>query len=157
MRSVLPRPTLAPWWKLIDWRLVAAAGLPLWAFVFGLILAHRPARLAAQATPEHPPAAPASPDNLAPPPREVVVREGEPAVVPLVVPVPVAAEPVVVAAPAAFRLPDTEVAPADRCKTFETRIRFHPGLVEAAEEAKKAKKMMFVLHISGHFEDPGFT
>ncbi|HJZ58979.1 MAG TPA: hypothetical protein VKE74_28810, partial [Gemmataceae bacterium] len=35
-----------------------------------------------------------------------------------------AAEPVVVAAPAAFRLPDTEVAPADRCKTFETRIRF---------------------------------
>src|SRR5262249_61993917 len=106
---------------------------------------------------DRPPAGPAAPDTLPPRPRGVVVREGEPAVVPLVVPVPVAAEPVVVAAPAAFRLPDTEVAPADRCKTFETRIRFHPGLVEAAEEAKKAKKMMFVLHSSGHFQAPGFT
>ena len=31
-------------WKLIDWRLVAACGLPVWAFLFGMLLSPRPAR-----------------------------------------------------------------------------------------------------------------
>ena len=58
---------------------------------------------------------------------------------------------------AEFKLPDAELMPADRCKTFDTKVRFHRGPAEAAAEAKASKKMLFVLHISGHFEDPGFT
>ena len=73
---------------------------------------------------------------------------------------PVPAEPLAVAAnrvPPDFQLPAAELLPPDRCKTFETKVRFHAGPLEAAEEAKNSKKMMFVLHISGNFEDPGFT
>ena len=45
----------------------------------------------------------------------------------------------------------------DRCKTYDTKVRFHPNIAEAKEDAKKSKKLLFVLHISGDFEDPGFT
>jgi len=164
MSSLVPCPTTRPpaaagWWKLIDWRTVAAVGLPLWAFVFGLMVP----RKAAPSPPEPPAvvAAPpaAAPDDSIPPPREIVVREAPPAVVPVPVVVAVPAEPAAVAADAAaeFRLPDAELMPADRCKTFDTKVRFHRGPAEAAAEAKASKKMLFVLHISGNFEDPGFT
>jgi len=49
------------------------------------------------------------------------------------------------------------VQPVDRCKTFDTKVRFHPTIVEAKDQAKKSKKLVFVLHISGDFDDPGFT
>jgi hypothetical protein len=149
-----------PFWKVIDWRLVAACGLPVWAFLLGLLVSPRPARVV-QAPESPPPAvAPApvtDPDEI-PMPRAVVVRPAEPEVVsvPLVVPVPVAGEAIAVAA-ADFQLPASEVLPADRCKTYETKVRFHPTLTDAADEARKSKKMLFVLHISGDFDDPGFT
>jgi hypothetical protein len=156
MSSVLPRPAAppgrAPWWKVVDWRLVAAVGLPLWAFVFGLMVP----RKAVPAPPVEPPpvvaAQPPGPETI-PPPRAIVIRHAEPAVVtvPVVVPVPTESA---IAAP---QLPAAEFLPADRCKTYDTLVRFHPGPVEAAEEARKSRKMMFVLHISGNFEDPGFT
>ena len=81
---------------------------------------------------------------------------------PVVVPVPVpATEPVVAFAPPApaaeFKLPASEVMPADRCKSYDTKLRFHPDIATAAEEAKTSKKMLLVLHISGNFDDPGFT
>jgi hypothetical protein len=149
--------------RLVDWRLVAAVGLPLWAFVFGVVVAHRPAppatapapvEVAAPARPPEPP--PQAPVEAIPAPREVVVRtEFRP--VPIPVPVPVPTEPVAAVAPAEFKLPVSEVMPADRCKTFDTKIRFHAGLPEAAEEAKLSKKMLLVLHVSGNFDDPGFT
>jgi hypothetical protein len=160
MPSVLPRLPRPPWWKLIDWRLVAAVALPLWAFMFGAILTYRPARVAAQGPPGPPPTVtPAPPDSVTPPP---VVPTAPPAVVPLVVPVPVGAETPNPAGaeeppPPQFRLPDTEVAAPDRCKTYDTKVRFHANPVEAKEEAKKARKMVFVLHLSGNLEDPGFT
>jgi hypothetical protein len=72
------------------------------------------------------------------------------------VPIATPNEPVAVA-PVEFKLPLSEVMPADRCKTFDTKIRFHAGLPEAAEDAKQSKKMLLVLHISGNFDDPGFT
>jgi len=157
-----PAVPAKPFWKVIDWRLVAACGLPVWAFLFGLIVSPRPARVV-QAPPESPPpaAAPAAdpdPDEI-PMPRAIVVRQTESEVVsvPLVVPVPVPGEAVAAAAPAEFRLPASEVLPADRCKTYETKVRFHPTLTDAADEARKSKKMLFVLHISGDFDDPGFT
>ena len=82
--------------------------------------------------------------------------------VPVAVPVVPPGEPVVVATPAApvvpdFKLPASEFMPAERCQTFNTKVKFHGGMPEAAEEAKTSKKLLLVLHISGHFDDPGFT
>jgi len=148
-----------PVWKLIDWRLVAACGLPIWAFLFGMLLSPRTNRVGA--TPPEATPAFASLDGIpeAPMPREIVIREADPRVVsvPLVVPVPVAAEAIGIVRAVDNQLPASELLPADRCKTFETKIRFHPTLADAADEARKSKKMLFVLHISGDFDDPGFT
>jgi hypothetical protein len=148
-----------PFWKVIDWRLVAACGLPLWAFILGVIVSPRQARMI-HAQPGNQPlvVAPVGIEE-APMPRAIVVRETEPEVVPvpLVIPVPVPGDAVAIAAPIEFRLPASELLPADRCKTFDTKVHFHPTMADAADEARKAKKMMFVLHISGDFDDPGFT
>jgi len=148
-----------PFWKMIDWRVVAACGLPVWAFLFGMLLSPRPAWLAHAAGPV-PPSEPEGDVAIAPMPREIVIRHTDPEVVsvPLVVPVPVPTEPIgFVAAAVENKLPASELLPADRCKTYETKIRFHSTLADAADEARKSRKMLFVLHISGDFEDPGFT
>jgi hypothetical protein len=157
-RTMSPAVPAKPILKLIGWRTVAACGLPVWAFLLGMLLSPRPAWLAN--------AAPAGGGNedtgvaIAPMPREIVIRHAGPEVVtmPLVVPVPVPTEPIgFVAAGADDRLPASELLPADRCKSYDTKLRFHPTLADAADEARKARKMLFVLHISGDFEDPGFT
>jgi hypothetical protein len=159
-RPTAPPPTASPWWKLVDWRTVAAVGLPLWAFVLGVVVAHKPS--APPVPSEGPPAvavAPAPADEGIPPPREIVVRTPDPQViaVPAVVAVPVAVAAAHPVPPAEFRLPDAELMPDNKCKTFDTKVKFHRGPAEAAAEAKASKRMMFVLHISGNFEDPGFT
>jgi hypothetical protein len=38
-----------------------------------------------------------------------------------------------------------------------TAIEFVDTPKEAAAEAKKQEKLVFILHVSGHFEDPRFT
>ena len=38
-----------------------------------------------------------------------------------------------------------------------TKIDFMDNPKEAAAAAKKAEKLVMVLHVSGHFEDPGLT
>lgn len=38
-----------------------------------------------------------------------------------------------------------------------TAVQFVPTPKEAAQLAAKQKKLVFVLHVSGYFEDPGFT
>ena len=148
-----------PFWKVIDWKLVVACGLPLWAFLLGVIVSPRQGRMAHALPPDNPPAVTPGGIEEAPMPRAIVIRETEPQVlsIPLVVPVPVRGETVAVAVPVEFQLPASELLPADRCKTFETKVRFHPTMVDAADEARKSKKMLFVLHISGDFDDPGFT
>ena len=40
---------------------------------------------------------------------------------------------------------------------FGTKIDFVDTPKEAAALAKKAEKLVMVLHVSGHFEDPGLT
>ena len=158
-----PFASKQPFWKVIDWRLVAACGLPVWAFIFGLIVAPRAARVAQASPAETSSATSAGTGGVAeaPMPREIVVRTGETEVVsvPVVVPVPVPGESVPVTAPVAanFQLPASELVAGDRCKTFDTKVRFHPTLADAADEAKKGKKMLFVLHLSGDLDDPGFT
>ncbi len=51
---------------------------------------------------------------------------------------------------------------ADNCKkcgreTYGTSIRWEGSPSEAAKKAKAEEKLVFVLHVSGHFEDPKFT
>lgn len=46
---------------------------------------------------------------------------------------------------------------AAACGDHGTAVKFVDTPKEAAEQAKKEQKLVFVLHISGHFEDPGLT
>jgi hypothetical protein len=151
------RPAVS-FWNVIDWRLVAACGLPFWAFALGIILSPRTGWIAQTQSPEEPRVVVTDVEEI-PMPRAIVVREIEPEgiTIPLVIPVPVPGDAIAVAAPVEFRLPASELLPVERCKTFETKVRFHPTMADAADEARKTKKMMFVLHISGDFDDPGFT
>jgi hypothetical protein len=43
------------------------------------------------------------------------------------------------------------------CGSHGTTIDFVDTPGEAAKQAKKEAKLVFVLHVSGHFEDPRFT
>jgi hypothetical protein len=43
------------------------------------------------------------------------------------------------------------------CGSFGTSVEFVTTPSEAAHQAKKEQKLVFVLHVSGHFEDPKFT
>lgn len=50
--------------------------------------------------------------------------------------------------------------PADKektCGSHGTRVDFVDTPSQAAKIAKKEQKLVFVLHVSGHFEDPRFT
>lgn len=38
-----------------------------------------------------------------------------------------------------------------------TAVHFEKTPAEAAAKAKKEEKLVFVLHVSGHFEDPSIT
>ena len=56
-------------------------------------------------------------------------------------------------------LPASEMPPgkATVCEKFGTRVDFAPGPAEAARTALKERKLLFVVHIAGNFEDSGFT
>ena len=43
------------------------------------------------------------------------------------------------------------------CSTFGTKVEFVSTPSEAARLAKKEQKLVFVLHVSGQFENPRFT
>lgn len=43
------------------------------------------------------------------------------------------------------------------CAAHGTTIDFYDTPTEAAKAAVKAEKLVFVLHVSGNFEDPRFT
>ena len=45
------------------------------------------------------------------------------------------------------------------CKqeTYGTTIQWEGSVKDAAKKAKDEKKLVFVLHVSGNFEDPKFT
>ncbi len=40
---------------------------------------------------------------------------------------------------------------------YGTSIEWAGGTAEAARKARADEKLVFVLHVSGHFEDPKFT
>jgi hypothetical protein len=43
------------------------------------------------------------------------------------------------------------------CGGFGTSVEFFDTPSEAAKQAAKKEKLVFVLHVSGNFEDPRFT
>jgi hypothetical protein len=43
------------------------------------------------------------------------------------------------------------------CGKYGTQVEFVDTPKEAAEKAKKEEKLVFVLHLSGVFEDPNLT
>jgi hypothetical protein len=43
------------------------------------------------------------------------------------------------------------------CGSYGTTIEFLDSPKEAAAQARKENKLVFVLHVSGNFEDPRFT
>lgn len=47
----------------------------------------------------------------------------------------------------------------DECgdETYGTSVQWSGGVTEAAKLAKEQQKLVFVLHVSGYFEDPKFT
>ena len=42
-------------------------------------------------------------------------------------------------------------------QSYGTSVEWSGSPSEAAAKAKKEEKLVFVLHVSGHFEDPKFT
>jgi hypothetical protein len=51
----------------------------------------------------------------------------------------------------------TDKKEAATCGSFGTTVEFVETPKEAAAQAKKEQKLVFVLHVSGSFEDPRFT
>jgi hypothetical protein len=45
----------------------------------------------------------------------------------------------------------------ESCGSYGTQIEFTDSPSDAAKKAKKEGKLVFILHVSGHFEDPRFT
>lgn len=54
---------------------------------------------------------------------------------------------------------DTKSAPGHHgsCGGYGTSVDFVSTPSEAARQARQEQKLVFVLHVSGHFEDPKFT
>jgi len=46
---------------------------------------------------------------------------------------------------------------AATCSTYGTSVHFEKSPSDAARRAKKEEKLVFVLHVSGLFEEPDFT
>lgn len=57
-------------------------------------------------------------------------------------------------ATAAAKSPPVKPAP---CGDYGTSVQFEDSPADAAKAARKAEKLVLVLHVSGHFEDPRFT
>jgi hypothetical protein len=72
---------------------------------------------------------------------------------PAVTPPPAAATP----AAAVAEQPPRPPAPRPAVEKFGTAVGFVGDPVRAAKFAEEDGKLLFVLHLSGHFEDDGFT
>ena len=166
-----------PWWKIVDWRVVAAIAVPVWLVVAGGIY------LATSEPPRPVERLPStsSPLKLTTQSREVLpspraIREE------VAAPRPVQTE--VVAAPREirfdpaivdfladairnFRLPGQAPPPAvakldavpvpEGCKLHGTALHFVKSPVEAFKLGSKKEKLVFILHLAGNIEDDGFT
>ena len=163
------------WWELVDWKTVAVAGLPMWALVVGVVAWQKftPRPVVMVPVPTEP--APAKPVEVAkvpevlPPPRPAdepakkldpaVVRalaDGGREVLKAVFAGKGEDDRPLVDLPPAVLVPEKKPIP-EGCKTYETALHFVKTLPEAQKRAKKDEKLVFVLHLSGNIDDPGFT
>lgn len=169
------------WRRVVDWRLVAVAGVPLWAVVGGLVvwqkLAPQAVAVAPVLSPQPPEFAPPQTVELLPPPRAVEpINPFKVVATTRVEPTPMAIDPEVAElvadglkkafwellagrpedARGAVVLPEKRDVPAG-CKTYGTALHFVKSYDEAKRWAAKEQKLVFVLHLSGNIEDDGFT
>lgn len=59
-------------------------------------------------------------------------------------------------------VPDPVAEPRSNCsrcgeRTFGTSVQWESSVPEAARRAQAEEKLVFVLHVSGHFENAGYT
>jgi cell division septation protein DedD len=151
-----PQP-LAPKPSLIHWPIVAAASAGAVVFLAGTLAAawfvsrtagppkERPVPLAEVPHQAETPSGPATVDEPAAalPAPETVAKETAALATP-VEPKPSESEPLSPTAPPA-------------CETFGTRLQFVSNPTDAARLARQDNKLLFILHISGNFEDDKFT
>jgi hypothetical protein len=175
----LTAPTRSGRRPLIYWRVVAVAGaanlLLIAGFVGVLAAVGRPAGHAKRSPIPALPVAPVavSAQRIAhPPPAPLVV---EPPLVGLLQETSVPSEPAIARpsstrAPVSTPLPPKPAAidpvadeallgsaPAEETCGFDTRVAFLSDPVKAAQRANKEHKLFFLLHLSGNFEEAGFT
>ena len=55
------------------------------------------------------------------------------------------------------KVDDPPVCTDCKQETYGTTVKWEGSPAEAAKKAKDEKKLVFVLHVSGLFEDPKFT
>jgi len=51
----------------------------------------------------------------------------------------------------------TPAAKPATCGEYGTSVQFEDSPADAARQAKKDEKLVMILHVSGHFENPEFT
>lgn len=173
-----PPPAAAPKPALVHWRPVVVVGGLALLLVGVLIawLATHPPRRDSGATPPavevpavaiHPTPTPLAAPVVAPPRPVVSVVV---AAAPVVAPPPVAVKPAAAddltppeedePEPAPEPAKETAAAPPapdKRGETYGTRVLFLNSPAEAARTARKEEKLLFVLHVSGNFEESCFT
>jgi hypothetical protein len=158
----------------------AVGSLLLVAALFALVLPRRPAALAVSTVEVDPVllAAASAPVEAPPAPERQVAAK------PVRVEVPPAVEPPVTAAPAPEQPVTAPPAPEQQasapppnppevadsavlqlaaqgkgttCQQYRTAVNFYDSPSEARKKALEEDKPVFVLHVAGNFEEPGFT
>jgi hypothetical protein len=69
---------------------------------------------------------------------------------------PSAAEPAPAAAPAPEPVPVAAVR-GPKCEKYGTAVNFVRSPALACDRAARDQKLAMILHVAGHFDDPGFT
>lgn len=150
--------------RLVNWPLVGTIGAMVWVWVVGVIMV---GWLASSPTADQANAAPVVAATVvaptvempAPPPTvAVAIKPLDPPAA--IVPAKPVDEPVLQPKPEPKPEPVVEkpAAPAkEEIGKYGTAIDFQDDPVEAADKALKNRKILFVLHVSGDFEDPGCT
>jgi hypothetical protein len=159
------------WWQLVDWRVVAAAGLPVWAVVIGFVVwdkTHQPRPtepVSVAPLMTLPIAAPIAPVASIPENPEAERADSRVIVVRYPVPQPVKAVRPTRDVPFWQRdesgepptLEPETAEPESACQTDGTAVKFVKSPTEAMSRARREDRLVCVLHLSGNLEDDGFT
>ena len=70
---------------------------------------------------------------------------------------PIAGLLALVVSAAAMEISLQRACAQETCGEYGTSVQFVESPAEAAKQAIRAEKLVFVLHVSGHFEESAFT